>query len=210
MTATFVYDGDGNRVKATIGTTTTYVGNYFEWTGSTSTMNVRSRYYYEGSIKVAMRTGSSTLNYLLGDHLGSNAITTNSSGVRTAEVRYYPWGRGALHGWEKGRARRVRATQDDFAGWRRLILVCGSDAHLFGVDLHALEVRKTQVAEGETHAHPQLLKHDGITFQDARSPNPAQAGRRPRGCFHYPVLRSQGNHRWAAHPQPPPHSPACR
>ena len=39
-----------------------------------------------------MRTGSSTLNYLLGDHLGSTAITTNSSGVRTAEIRYYPWG----------------------------------------------------------------------------------------------------------------------
>ena len=37
--ATFVYDGDGNRVKATFGSATTvYVGNYFEWTGSTSTM----------------------------------------------------------------------------------------------------------------------------------------------------------------------------
>ena len=41
---------------------------------------------------MAMRTGSSTLNYLLGDHLGSTAITTNSSGVKSAEIRYYPWG----------------------------------------------------------------------------------------------------------------------
>ena len=88
--ATFVYDGDGNRVKATVGTaTTTYVGSYFEWTGSTSTMK---KYYYAGSTRVAMRTGSSTINYLLGDHLGSQAITTNSSGVKSAEVRYYPWG----------------------------------------------------------------------------------------------------------------------
>jgi RHS repeat-associated protein len=39
-----------------------------------------------------MHSGSSTRNYLLGDHLGSTAITTNSSGTRTAEVRYYPWG----------------------------------------------------------------------------------------------------------------------
>jgi RHS repeat-associated protein len=39
-----------------------------------------------------MRTGSSTLNFLLGDHLGSNAITTDSSGVKSAEIRYYPWG----------------------------------------------------------------------------------------------------------------------
>jgi RHS repeat-associated protein len=41
---------------------------------------------------VAMRTGSSTLNYLLGDHLGSTAITTDSSGGKVAEIRYYPWG----------------------------------------------------------------------------------------------------------------------
>ena len=84
-------------VKATVGTTTAYVGNYFEWTGSTSTMK---KYYYAGATRVAMRTGSSTINFLLGDHsltkvrdrLGSQAITTNSSGVKSAEVRYYPWG----------------------------------------------------------------------------------------------------------------------
>jgi YD repeat-containing protein len=45
-TATFVYDGDGKRVKATIGgTTTVYIGNYYEWTGSTGTM---VKYYYAG------------------------------------------------------------------------------------------------------------------------------------------------------------------
>ena len=92
-TTAFVYDGDGNRIKATVsGATTTYVGNYFEWTGSTSTMNIRAWYYYAGGTRVAMRTGSSTINYLLGDHLGSTAITTNSSGVKSAEIRYYPWG----------------------------------------------------------------------------------------------------------------------
>ena len=89
-TATFVYDGDGNRVKGTVGSATTaYVGNYFEWTGSTTTMK---KYYYAGSVKVAMRTGSTTINYLLGDHLGSNAITTSSSGVKNSEIRYMPWG----------------------------------------------------------------------------------------------------------------------
>jgi YD repeat-containing protein len=89
-TASFVYDGDGNRIKGTIGgVTTTYIGNYFEWTGSTTTM---IKYYYAGSTRVAMRTGSSTLNYLLGDHLGSPAITTDSSGNNPADIRYYPWG----------------------------------------------------------------------------------------------------------------------
>ena len=90
VTATFVYDGDGNRVKGTIGSaTTSYIGNYFEWTGSTGSMK---KYYYAGSTKVAMRTGSTTINYLLGDHLGSNAITTSSSGVKNSEIRYMPWG----------------------------------------------------------------------------------------------------------------------
>ncbi len=90
ITASFVYDGDGNRVKGTIsGTTTTYVGNYYEWTGSTTTMK---KYYYAGTTRVAERTGSSTLNYLLGDHLGSQSITTSSSGAKTGEIRYYPWG----------------------------------------------------------------------------------------------------------------------
>jgi RHS repeat-associated protein len=55
-----------------------------------------------------MRKGSSTLNFIIGDHpspelgtgpslslgtgLGSTAITTNSSGGKVAEIRYYPWG----------------------------------------------------------------------------------------------------------------------
>ena len=89
-TATFYYDGDGNRVKATMGgTTTTYISSYYEWTGSTSTMK---KYYYAGETRVAMRTGSSTLNFLLGDHLGSTAITANSNGVKSGEIMYYPWG----------------------------------------------------------------------------------------------------------------------
>ena len=32
------------------------------------------------------------MNYLLGDHLGSQAITTDANGSKISEVRYYPWG----------------------------------------------------------------------------------------------------------------------
>jgi RHS repeat-associated protein len=85
-----LYDGDGNRVKGTVATGTTYyVGNYFEWTGSTGTMK---KYYYAGGERVAMRTGSSTVNYLLSDHLGSTSVVADVSGVRTSEVRYKAWG----------------------------------------------------------------------------------------------------------------------
>jgi RHS repeat-associated protein len=92
--ALYTYDGDGNRVKAWVisgNLTTAYIGNYFEWSGLTSSMK---KYYYASGQRVAMRTGTinSTLNFLLGDHLGSTSLTTDSSGVRTAELRYYPWG----------------------------------------------------------------------------------------------------------------------
>ena len=84
-TASFAYDGDGNRVKATVsGVTTTFLGNYYEWTSGTAT-----KYYYAGSQRVAMRAGS-TLYYLLGDHLGSTSITTNVSGTLVSELLYKP------------------------------------------------------------------------------------------------------------------------
>ena len=54
-TASFVFDGDGNRVKSTAGgVTTVHIGAYFEWTGSTSTMKT---YYSAGGARVAVRTG---------------------------------------------------------------------------------------------------------------------------------------------------------
>jgi len=74
-------------VKATFGSSTTvYIGNYYEQTGST----IR-KYYYANGQRVAMRENS-TVYYLLTDHLGSTAITANSSGNRVAELRYKAWG----------------------------------------------------------------------------------------------------------------------
>jgi len=50
------------------------------------------KYYNVGGQRVAMRVGTSTVYYLLVDHLGSTAITANSSGTRVAELRYYAYG----------------------------------------------------------------------------------------------------------------------
>ena len=81
---------DGNRVKSVLnGVTTYYVDTHFEWTGSTSTM---IKYYYAGGQRVAMRVGSNAPSFLLGDHLGSTAITASSTGSKVAELRYHPWG----------------------------------------------------------------------------------------------------------------------
>jgi len=41
---------------------------------------------------MTLRTGSIMLNFLLGDHLGSTSVTTDSNGNWTAELRYRPWG----------------------------------------------------------------------------------------------------------------------
>ena len=88
INATYVYDGDGKRVKATVGgVTTVYIGNYYERDNGTT---VR-KYYYAGAVRVAMRSGGNTF-YLLNDHLTSTAITTNSSGVRQTELRYFAYG----------------------------------------------------------------------------------------------------------------------
>jgi RHS repeat-associated protein len=88
VSASFAYNGDGQRVTATIGTAaiTTYIGGYFEWQGG-----VGKSYYFAGGQRIAMRQGS-TLYFLLTDHLGSTAITATSGGGWYAELRYYPWG----------------------------------------------------------------------------------------------------------------------
>jgi RHS repeat-associated protein len=87
--ASFTYDGDGNRVKSVIGgTTTTFIGSHFEWSGSTSTM---VKYYYAGGERVAMRSGA-TLYYLFSDHLGSTSVTATSSGSLHSRQLYTPWG----------------------------------------------------------------------------------------------------------------------
>jgi YD repeat-containing protein len=87
MSATFTYDGDGNRVKFPInGTITTFVGNYYEVSGSTVT-----KYYFAGASRVAMSVNG-TMSYLLSDQLGSTSITTNAAGTKIAELRYKAWG----------------------------------------------------------------------------------------------------------------------
>jgi hypothetical protein len=87
VSASFVYNGDGQRVIATIGATiSTYIGGYFEWQAGTG-----KSYYFAGAQRIAMRT-SAGVEFLLGDHLGSTSLTVDSLGGNPRELRYYPWG----------------------------------------------------------------------------------------------------------------------
>ncbi len=90
--ASFVYDGDGRRVKSTInGVTTYFVGAHYEITGSQVT-----KYYFAGSQRIAMQTytvpQNPTLRYLLTDHLGSTSLVTDPSGGLLSRQLYKAWG----------------------------------------------------------------------------------------------------------------------
>ena len=90
--AEFTFDGDGKRVMSVIdGETIRFVGGYYERKGSEIT-----KYYMAGAARVAMRKytipQSMTVEYILGDHLGSTSITTDSNGAMVSELRYKPWG----------------------------------------------------------------------------------------------------------------------
>ncbi|MFZ5875343.1 MAG: toxin TcdB middle/N-terminal domain-containing protein [Nitrospirota bacterium] len=93
VTTTFVYDGDGGRVKKiTGGVTTTYIGQFYECaTGC-------NKYIFAGSQRVAMRPagGNDTaINYYHTDHLGSTSVVTGWNGtaaVLVDRIAYYPFG----------------------------------------------------------------------------------------------------------------------
>jgi hypothetical protein len=90
--AAFTYDGDGKQVKSVIDSVTTlYVGAHYEVRSSEIT-----KYYFAGASRVAMRRytvpAETKLEYLLSDHLGSTSITVDSTGAKTSELRYKPWG----------------------------------------------------------------------------------------------------------------------
>jgi len=88
-TSTFVYDGDGNRIKKIEGgQTTIYVNKYYEKNTSTG---VITTYYYLGDKLVALRNGTN-LRYIHQDSLGSTSVVTDSAGAQYGYTRYYPYG----------------------------------------------------------------------------------------------------------------------
>ncbi len=122
LSASFVYDGDGNRVKGTIaGVSTVYISNTFEWTGSTSTMK---KYFYASGVRVAMREGSSDPKWLLADHLSSSTITASYTGSRLAELAYEAWG-------ENRYSYGATPTTYRYTGQRQEILLGGVDGLYF-------------------------------------------------------------------------------
>ncbi len=101
-TTTFVYDGDGGRVKKTVTsgsttTTTTYIGKLYVCEGTSC-----SRLIYAGNQRIALvpmppsgRTPSPS--YFHPDHLGSTSVLTNAQGVAEEHNSYRPYGQLHTH-----------------------------------------------------------------------------------------------------------------
>jgi len=92
--AEFTFDGDGKRVKSVMdGETILFAGANYEMN---LTSGAITKYYFAGASRIAMRKYtipvSMKVEYLLGDHLGSTSLTTDSNGNKISEIRYKPWG----------------------------------------------------------------------------------------------------------------------
>jgi RHS repeat-associated protein len=88
--ATFVYDGDGNRVKKTEGgQTILYINQYYE---KNITTGVVTTSYYLGGQLVATREGT-TLRYVHQDNLNSTSTMTDTNGAQIGTtLKYVPFG----------------------------------------------------------------------------------------------------------------------
>ncbi len=87
-TTTFVYDGDGGRVKKIAGTTTTrYISTLYECDNTNC-----SRFIWVGRTRIATIASNGIVNYWHGDHLGSSSVITDSTGAKVETITYYPYG----------------------------------------------------------------------------------------------------------------------
>ena len=89
MTTTFVYDGDGGRVKKTqVSTTTVYIGQLYVCKGTAC-----AKLIYAGAQRVAMvQVNSGSTSYFHADHLGSTSGLTNANGTAEEHNSYEPYG----------------------------------------------------------------------------------------------------------------------
>ncbi len=109
---TFLYDGDGGRVKKTAnGVATLYIGKLFECVLPCTPDGTATQYVFAGGERIASRiTGGapppnpesdalvldavalSTTLYYHGDHLGSSSVITDADGRPQQRLAYMPYG----------------------------------------------------------------------------------------------------------------------
>ena len=93
---TYIYDGDGQRVKKVAGSTGTI---YYRGAGTEPLLetdlsgNPQEEYIFFNGERVARRTVSTgAVHYYHSDHLGSTSVVTTASGAVEEEEDFYPFG----------------------------------------------------------------------------------------------------------------------
>ena len=88
-TTSFVYDGDGARVKKVEGTKTSiYIGKLY-----VCEFDLCAKFIWAGSQRIAMKqVTSGSVTYFHTDHLGSTSVLTNAAGAVEQTLTYYPFG----------------------------------------------------------------------------------------------------------------------
>jgi RHS repeat-associated protein len=92
---TYVYDGDGKRVKKFSGAT----GRLY-WTGvgpdaiqeSDLAFGALERYVFFGGKRIARRLWTGAVQYYFADHLGTSRVVTNATGGQLDDQDFYPYG----------------------------------------------------------------------------------------------------------------------
>ncbi|MFA7061591.1 MAG: FG-GAP-like repeat-containing protein, partial [Pedobacter sp.] len=84
----FVYDGNGTRVKKTAsGFSTVYIDKLYECSNGGSC----AKYIFAGETRVALKTDSKLL-YYHPDHQGSTSVVTDAAGNKAEDLAYFPFG----------------------------------------------------------------------------------------------------------------------
>jgi RHS repeat-associated protein len=86
--STYVYDGNGARVKVTNNETILYINKYFEKNLSS---NETTSYYYLGDRLVAQKVNTN-LSYVHQDHLTGTSLMTDADGDSLGTIKYTPFG----------------------------------------------------------------------------------------------------------------------
>ena len=111
--ASFVYDGDGKRIKKTEnGVTMVYVNRYYQ---KNTTASEVTTYYYLGGRLVALKKGTS-LEYVHQDHLGGTVLSTNTSANQVSSLGYLPFGGSRLSTGALGTDRKFTGQRLDNSG----------------------------------------------------------------------------------------------
>jgi RHS repeat-associated protein len=95
QTWSFGYDGDGNRIRQVNpdGSQTLFLnGGAYQVEIAADTTESVTRYYTLASQRLAMRNADGSIDYLLGDHLGSVSAVVNTAGEVISQSRYLPFG----------------------------------------------------------------------------------------------------------------------